>query len=53
MDEFEKLWQMVTCPYSKNGVCAACRILRIKCDGERFINCEQYIMTKKKDESHG
>lgn len=36
------------CPYSKNGVCNACRVLTINCDGERFALCTQYqIVTGK------
>lgn len=36
------------CPYSRNGVCNACRVLMINCDGDRFRLCTQYqIVTGK------
>lgn len=33
-----------TCPYSKNGMCSACRVLKIKCEGEwyEYKHCTQY-----------
>ena len=37
-----------TCPYSVNNKCVACKVLKITCDGERYINCEQYLITTKK-----
>ncbi len=33
------------CPYSKNEICSACKVLKIICDGTKFINCEQYLET--------
>ena len=30
------------CPYCKNGVCTACKVLSISCDGRFYIYCEQY-----------
>ena len=33
------------CPYSKDGVCAACHMLKITCDGDKFIRCQQYLNT--------
>lgn len=33
------------CPYSKDGKCSACRVLRINCDGAKYWLCEQYIIT--------
>lgn len=37
------------CPYSNNGKCSACNILKIACDGDRFINCEQYLIVSMKE----
>ena len=31
------------CPYLKDGICHACRSLSIKCDGEKYFACEQYL----------
>lgn len=36
------------CPYSKNGICAACDILKIRCDGEKYTMCEQYSIKEEK-----
>lgn len=33
------------CPYSKNKTCSACKVLKIACDGTKYINCEQYLET--------
>lgn len=49
------------CKYSKNDTCNACRVLKIKCNGERYMLCTQYqIVSGKitpemvgKDESNG
>lgn len=31
------------CPYSKNDTCNACRVLKIKCNGELYYRlCTQY-----------
>lgn len=38
------------CPYSKGDRCEACEVLKIFCDGENFVNCEQYLITRKKEE---
>ena len=37
-----------TCPYSVNNKCVACKVLKVTCDGKRYINCEQYLITTKK-----
>lgn len=38
------------CPYSRGGRCEACEVLKIFCDGENFVNCEQYLIARKKEE---
>ena len=37
------------CPYSKDGRCMACNVMRIHCDGFWFVNCEQFLITKGKE----
>lgn len=37
------------CPYSKDGKCTACNVLKITCDGDRFIQCQQYLNTSAKE----
>ena len=39
--------ELFNCPYSVNGKCIACKILKINCDGERYVNCEQYRIAKE------
>ena len=41
------------CKYSKNGICTACNILSISCDGEKWVNCEQRIITERKEKEDG
>jgi len=43
-------WIEDKCPFSKNGGCSACRVLNIGCDGERYHNCEQYLVKSGKKE---
>lgn len=30
------------CPYSKYNICIACNTLKIQCNGEKYLYCEQY-----------
>lgn len=40
---------MKPCVYSKDGRCSACKILSISCNGEKWVNCEQYKITKERE----
>ena len=40
------------CEYSKDGRCAACKILKISCNGEGFWMCEQRRITKENEQQH-
>lgn len=40
---------MKPCVYSKDGRCSACKILSVSCDGEKWVNCEQYKITKERE----
>lgn len=40
---------MEKCPYSQDGKCKACRILRINCEGEKFNLCAQYLIVTGKE----
>lgn len=48
--ETEWEWEK-RCPYSVDGRCTACRILRINCEGKKYWRCEQYLAVsgKKKE----
>lgn len=37
------------CKYMSNGICTACKILRVPCDGENWVNCEQKKITDEKE----
>lgn len=41
------------CKYMRNGICTACDILRVKCDGENWVNCEQRIIKDRKEKEDG
>ena len=40
---------MEKCPYSQDGKCKACRILRINCEGKNFNQCAQYLIVTGKE----
>ena len=48
MPDNDFVW-LQKCPYSKDGKCTACNVLKVTCDGDRFIRCQQYLETSAKE----
>jgi len=42
------------CPFSKDDRCTACKVLSIKCDGRKYVNCAQFLIVTsvKEQEVH-
>lgn len=41
------------CPFLKCGMCTACNVLSIECDGLNYVFCEQFriVMSVKEQEA--